>query len=253
MKKTLLLCGALLALTASAALANTGTVTLAWNDCSADGGVASTTWPCTVNSTQFVRFIGSFNINKQFDYFVAEDITLDAQFTSAGVPDWWQMGGGGCRQGTMSTVFDATSLPGGGAGCPDTWDNGANGTGGISLYDVGYGGANRIRIKIAVARPSNLGITLDPGQEYLSFIVRFNRSKTVGTPSCAGCNTPVSMVLNSITLYNNPPIQTEAEQFELSAPGPSGSCAMGNGGDPVTCAATPTRNKTWGAVKALYR
>jgi hypothetical protein len=254
MKKTLLLCGALLALTASTAFATSGTVQLTWNDCGPDGGVASTTWPCTANSTALTRFVGSFSSSKQMDFFVAQDVTVDAQFGAASVPDWWQMGDApACRAGSFSLSLDTSSLPGAGASCPDTWDAGASATGLITLYEPGFGGANRVRVKLAIARSATDGVTLSAGQEYTSFILRFNRAKTVGTPSCAGCNTPVSIVLNSIILYNNPPAQVEADAWTLFAPGPSGNCSQGNGGDLGTCAATPARNKTWGAVKALYR
>lgn len=258
MKKTLLLCGALLALMASAAFANTGTVNVRWNDCAGDGGVTTTTWPCNVNSTSLVRFVGSYTGDKQMDFFVAQDVTLDLQLSSPNVPDWWQMGDPpACRAGTLSLSLDTSSLPGTGASCPDTWDAGASATGLLTLYDPGFPNGmnpNRVRIKLAIARSATDGVTLTAGQEYTSFILRFNRTKTVGSPSCAGCATPVSIVLNSIINYNNPPIQTEAsEAWTMQLPGPGGNCAQGNGGDLGLCAATPTKNKTWGAVKALYR
>jgi len=82
--------------------------------------------------------------------------------------------------------------------------------------------------------------------------------KTVGTGACAGCQTGVCIVFNSILL--NTPIL--ANDRTLSGPSngtDSNYCMWQGGGNPTVgvitgCpAATPTKQRTWGAVKALYR
>jgi len=59
MKKTLLICGALLALTASIASAQGG-MNLYWNDCGVGGGVSGKTFACNTNT-------GNHDIYASFD------------------------------------------------------------------------------------------------------------------------------------------------------------------------------------------
>ena len=59
----------------------------------------------------------------------------------------------------------------------------------------------------------------------------------------------VVIVWNSATLFNNEGRDPEV----IVGPDKTANCAQLNAAQVSTCAATPTRNSTWGQLKALYR
>jgi hypothetical protein len=75
-------------------------------------------------------------------------------------------------------------------------------------------------------------------------------AKTVGSPSCAGCTTPMHRVHLSQHHHLGQP--TGIKLTEPATPGSNYITWQGGGGN-FCPAATPTRNSTWGAVKSLYR
>jgi hypothetical protein len=92
------------------------------------------------------------------------------------------------------------------------------------------------------------------GQNMFGFKVTFF---TADAASCAGCETPVAMVLNQVNvgLLSNPlgsGVAPEAQLIPVVGPGLVSNCAT-TGGATSTCAATPAKSKTWGSIKALYR
>src|SRR5258705_11443157 len=90
MKKTLLIAGALRALTASMASA-TG-INLFWNDCSpaAGGtGVSNQNNACTSNSGAFV-LVASLNPGPGIDSAVGAEGVIDIQIASSAMDPWWQ-------------------------------------------------------------------------------------------------------------------------------------------------------------------
>jgi hypothetical protein len=98
---------------------------------------------------------------------------------------------------------------------------------------------------------------LSGGQEYFSFNLAIDNSKTVGTGACAGCTTPACIFLSSVN------VTTPVLANDVRLTGPSNgfdsdfSTWQGGGGVVVggmtNCpAATPTQKRAWGAVKALY-
>ena len=84
--------------------------------------------------------------------------------------------------------------------------------------------------------------------EYYAFKLSINSAKTVGTGACDGCLDPVCIVLNEIKLtqpvgVGNYRLQNPALSYYATWQG-----GVVSGGCP---AATPARNRTWGAVKSL--
>ena len=93
--------------------------------------------------------------------------------------------------------------------------------------------------------------------ERLLEVIRGRNAKTVGLGSCAGCLTPVCIVLNSVNV-----VAGTSANIKLSGPtnGIDSNVATWQGGAGVSTllgqgcpAATPNRNTTWGQVKSLYR
>ena len=253
MKKVLLFSGALLALTASMALA--GSVNFAWTGCPADGGSSSRTFACNTNTGSHVA-IGSFTVNNVLADFVGVEVVVDLQSTSGTLPAWWTFFNpppvANCRGSALAATFDFSVLAG---GCADPF--GQPGQGGLAAYCVvgancvdAPADANRARIKAAgaVADP----VQINPGIEYYGVRLAITNAKTVGTGACAGCNEGVCLVLNSIKAAG---LSGTVEMNTSDAPGSSSYITWQNGGSiPGGCPGNvPSKNQTWGQVKSLYR
>ena len=252
MKKVTLLCGMLLALTAGAAVAAPG-VNLRWNACLGDGGAINKVFACNTNSGSHTA-VGSFELGSNLNDVSGNEIVIDLASPPGPLPAWWQFRNAGtCRQTALglNAIIAATAV-----NCPDWADGQA--AGGIGAYNIGIAGPNTARIVAAIAVPAGSLANLLPAQEYFSYNLTISNAKTVGTGSCAGCQTGVCLVFNSVNLTtpiaaNNrlvtgPTNGTDSDfamwQGAIGASSPRGN---GCGG------ATPTRNATWGSVKSLYR
>ncbi len=253
MKKVLLFSGALLALTASMALA--GTVNFSWTQCIADGGLQNLNFACNSNSGNHVA-IGTFTLNNTLSDFVGVEVVVDLQSAGA-LPAWWTFFNPppsvNCRTSALSATFDFSVLA---AGCADPF--GQPGQGGLAAYCIQGANCvdapttnNRARIKAAgaVADP----VQIEAGIEYYGVRLAMLNTKTVGTGSCAGCTEPVCLVLNSIKaagLSGGIEMNTDGELAGADNFITWQGGAIGGLGCPL---ATPAKNKTWGQVKSLYR
>jgi hypothetical protein len=247
MKKTILLCGALLALTAT--VASAAGVNLAWLNCYGEGtGAQNRVFACTANTGTNMA-VGSFIAPAGVGALSGNEVVIDLQSAGATLPAWWQFKNvGTCRTTSLSVNFVANA---GNAICVDEFSGG--GAGGIGAYNIGYGGnpaRARLTMAIATAAPG----PIDADVEYFAFNMLINNAKTVGTGACAGCLTPVCIVMNSIKLTQ----PVGVGDFVLGQPGNGTDSnfitwqggVIGGSGCP---AATPARNATWGSVKSLYR
>ncbi len=240
MKKALLLCGALLAVSAS--VASAAGLNLSWTTCGA-AGLANKNFACTSNTGSNVM-VASYVAPAGTEGITGMEAVIDLQSAAATLPAWWQFKNvGACRQTALS------ALPAGAACDGDYWAGQASG--GITAYITPYAtAANRARLLIIYAVPSTLAAPVDADVEYFAFTATVSNAKTVGTGSCAGCADPVCIVLNEIKLTQGVGIgdfriQNPADRNYVSWQG-----GVVAGGCP---AATPARNATWGSVKSLYR
>ncbi len=240
MKKAILLCSALLAITASVASAQG--LNLAWNDC---GGVANKVFACNSNTAAAHKLTGSYFAPLGLNAMTGNETVIDLQSAGATLPAWWLVRGTGqCRNGAL------TANVGGPLTCAnDFWAG--NGAGGIGAYNVGYGGApNRARLTMAFAVPADFVGPVADGVETYAFTVQIANTKTVGTGLCAGCAEPVCIVLNSIKLTQG----VGVGDFKLSNPADRNYVTWQGGVVAGGCPqATPAKNATWGSVKSLYR
>jgi hypothetical protein len=251
MKKVTLLCGLLLAVSASVAAANPG-VGIRWSACLSDGGTLNKAFACNAN-TGGSQIIGTFELGADLGSTSGEEIIIDLASASTPLPDWWGFfNAGTCRQGALA-ISPAAPLTA--ANCLD-WAGGLA-TAGIGAYQIGKRGPNTARIVAASAVPPASLQDLTSATEYFSFALSITNVKTVGTGACAGCLDPVCIVFNSLNMTT--PIL--ANNVKLTGPSngtDSNYCTWQGGAGVVTpggsgCpAATPTKNATWGQVKALY-
>lgn len=245
MKKIALIAAALVALTASAALAQPG-INLGWSDC---GGATNTAFACNSNSGAPFSLVASFVPPAGVDQMVGMAAQIDIVTDSATLPDWWSFGAAFCRGATaLSTSFDFTSGP---FTCSDPYAGQA--AGGFA-YDVGFGQPNRARLRVQCAVPADNPVPLDPTLEWYALKANVSKAKTTGTGSCAGCSTPACIVLNSVQLFQ--PLEVHNDP-EIDAPGAHGNFVTWQSvpaGQASPCPqSTPTHTTTWGSLKSLYR
>lgn len=240
MKRWIVLC-ALLSLCASTALA--AGIKLAWDDC---GGPIDKAFACNTNAGNNFIF-GSFVAPAGVTRLTANEIVIDMASASPVMPAWWEFKNtGACRQTALSIGFDGTTSSSG--QCADYW--GGQAAGGIGAYRTDLGGNRRRIVAVCAVPPSAAGpVTADA--EYFSFRLLVNNTKTVGAGSCGGCAEPVCLVLSQIKLTQ--PLGFGDFPLTNAAGGNFYVTWQGGGVFGGCPAATPTRNTTWGSVKALYR
>ena len=247
MKKVLLLSAALLVL---AVPAMAGGFNLAWGPgCWWDNPVNLKTFACDVN-TGNAAFTGSFVTGQDFTRFSAMMAIVDLQTDATALPAWWEFfNTGACRQSALSTSGDFTGAAG---GCVDPW--GGQAQGGIAAYQtstyppplpLNAPAPNRARLKVGYVLLDPVLVTM--GIEYYGFRATIQYANTVGTGACAGCEIPMTLVLNSVEPRNDVGLP------ELITSPIVNACITWQNGASTPCGAVPARNQTWGQVKSLYR
>ena len=268
MKKTLLLTGVLLALTAS--LASAAGLSLGWanpadlglNTCpSSPQSLLDVTNACTTNSGAVGTLIGSIVAPPGLTNVVGQAIIITYQESGSatGLKDWWKYNNNECR-GQIGTVTPSASLnaafdPLNDEGlCNNNWGLAASGASAFQS-DLDYNqnpspGRGRISGAFAVAQ----GSPWPAGSEWYSFRLSFDRRHTVaGTlPVCVGCLDGVCFGFNYANI--NQPAGTPGGDATVDGPAGHGQTSSYRGGGALLCAsATPARRATWGQVKSLYR
>src|SRR5262245_61161671 len=102
MKKVTLLCGLLLALTATIASAGPG-VNIRWSGCFGDAGLANKNFACNSNTAASSIMTMSFQVGEDILQASGQEIVIDLASADPALPAWWQMVvAGTCRQGSLS-------------------------------------------------------------------------------------------------------------------------------------------------------
>jgi len=238
----------------AAASAHAGILNLRWNACLGDGGVANRNFACDTNSGSDV-LVASFIPTTPVLGVDQMNATVNISFPGP-VPAWWQFRtSGSCRIGSLavSTVPPATA-----SACIDWADGGRDG---LSTYTIGGPlGAASSQISVQSPLVASTPFDLVAGQEYFAFSATINHQKTVGAGACAGCVAGACMALVRVELHRAAP-QFPTDLFPspyeqvTSWQGGAGIAVPNYGGTGFTICpgATPTRARTWGEVKSLYR
>lgn len=222
-----------------------GVSSLAWSDCGA-AGVSARTFACNTNTGSeqlVVSFRPPAGVTDAFEY-DADLIVGVIDFTT--VPDWWNfLTPSGCRR-TSVTVSANLSFPSG--ACEDPWTGLAFALVSASpLITTGGGAMVRERLHVTVALPNASPVPLDPATDYYGLRMSISHAKTTGTGACTGCSQPMCITLGSTSLLTNPanPQQLVFSQTPIHS-------VSWNGGQ--TCdRLVAVKNRTWGALKTLYR
>lgn len=241
----------LLALAASCAQASPG-VNLAWNHCLGEGtGVQNLAFACNTNSGT-TSLVGSCVLSGNYTEVTGFYAELRVVAASARLPDWWRFRIGGCRPTAMSAYLYPDAE---GATCADWSAQQAYGGYAYCSFDTYCPDPpNLARLTVASTVVAASAATLLAGREYFAFLLEINHVKTVGGGSCAGCDVPVCIVLDSIEWDKADGSHPE----KLMSPTVAGSNVVtwqggrGTGGVAPCPAVVGTRPSTWGALKALY-
>lgn len=215
---------------------------LNWDECS-NGGVKVRSFACNTNAGSNT-LVGTFEagsvINGMFGF--TAEITVHSP--DATLPSWWHLfNGGSCRLFSLTSDLDP------GASCLEYWYGYA--TGGMTSYQVGFGGANRARLTLQASMDPIWAFPINPGEEIYLFRLHLDNTRTVGT--CAGCSSPAALFISDLRLSTQSGgLITILPQFPQSFA--SWQCSLAGGTPEVyfDCP-TPALPQTWGSIKALYR
>lgn len=255
MRKALLMVGVLVTLTSGLAVA--AGIDLNWNACQNSPGAPSflpavnRTLACTVTSGTSTM-IASYYAPPTATNVDAIEAYVDYQ-TSQGITCWWDFRASNpVRAAALSIMIADPNVCGPDVdascwGCPGNYfSTKANTAGGGGMVVLSTGNA---RISCVVGIPLGTGTAPSAGEE-LAVGIRFNNAAAPVASGCPGCLNPACFTLNRVTFFNTgqPGIEINTAQNHNSITWQGG--AIGGLGCPAT---TPTQNKTWGSVKALYR
>ena len=234
---------------------------LSWDHCFADGQVVNKSFACDTNSGSEVLDL-SFESPVAASDRVGVELVLHLASPNGTLPVWWTIfGTGSCRSTALAlALIDPNSI-----GC-DQPMAALNGAGGVAdLVPLGFPPVWRLRAVAAVPSPSTFAV--GPGTEtfVLQLIVR--NLRTVGSPSCAGCATPICIGFGSANVVG----PTNINPILITAGGPNTGGGPANvtwqgaytsdytySGSPsfdFSCAPSrpvAVRASTWGAIKAAY-
>lgn len=243
MKKIVTLTAAMLALSATFAFA-AGGLNLHFGGCSVDVGASSSaTFACNTNTGSELLY-ASVVLPASMPLFLGTTALIDVTVDGPTLPDWWLTAAGQCRANAIAMSFDPTLLA---TDCADIW----GGTPNLSVFQLQQylHGPNMVRLNggAAVQAGQEVALVADGTTELNIARVSINHTKSSGTGACAGCESSVCIVLQEAYLQQpagNP-------LYRLTTP--ISNVVTFNGGSPLCAGATPTQNRTWGAVKGLYR
>jgi hypothetical protein len=258
MKKVLILSAALLAFAVPAF----ATIDLAWNACPAQGGTADVVLDCA-NASGLAALYGVVSTPVAIVGFVNMDCVIDLQVdlpnsltafhnfqdpvvNPAGCNDGWIFGD---ERGPAATCAASTLLWG--ATPPNV--GGSQGT-----AAAGYKpnpSASRGRFVTTTFRSSTAPINLVANTLYFGFhLDLYTLQATEAGGACDGCTVPMRIAFNEASLGSLSSVNgVEAAPVVVTQPGAFGIESSSFGGGSIPAGATPTQNRSWGALKSLYR
>jgi len=217
-------------------------LSLGWLDCRPAGGSSNQSFGCGSNTAEMLLY-PAFELGAAIDSVFQLEMVIDLQHASDPLPVWWRLDPNQCR--ADQAVADGVFL----SGCTDPWSG--QGVAAVQGYLAGPPGrlGSQARLLVAATVPSLDPVSLIAGISYSAPRVRI---RTGNTTTCAGCLGTACLVLNSIRVLRLPGASPEA--ITLTVPsGETANWVSWQGGAGADCASVPVRNRTWGAVKSLYR
>jgi hypothetical protein len=223
-------------------------VNLAWDACASEGGVQNKTFACDTNSGSRVM-VASFVLGSSMSNFIGIEALVDISADADSLPTWWQVFGAGDCRAAMSTSFSFESGPN--TSCTDPWSG--QGVGGIGAYhtfwttpQVPGGAPATAQVVLTAAVPHSQPIELSADTEYYAFKLMLSLTKSVGSSSCSGCNTPVCLTLSQIRA-----VGSDNSSQALADAITSSTITWQSASD---CpGAFASQNMTWGRIRTVLR
>lgn len=234
----------ILLLMACTSVAQAQYINLNVGDCAAGGVNGAIFNACTSNTGTVTNIVGSVVLPVTTrTAFLGTVSVLDICPSTQTVPDWWRADA--CR----SSAFVYTADSGVSPGCPTLWDTVPAAMNVLQSYP-NFNGSNHLRLVYSTTVGTGMEYDLvGDGQTELGvFKLQILRDKTTGAGACAGCVLGASILLYEIDLIAGG--ATPETPMRLKT-GQSNYFITYNNGAP--CIPTPTLNRTWGAIKSLYR
>lgn len=253
MRKPLLLALVLLVSGAAAARAQNmyPGLNLFWDHCYSGGGTIAKTFACDTNVGPWFEMFASVVLPADMPRFAAASVIVDVTIAGGTQPPWWQTAAGQCRANAIAVTFDWPSLEP--SGCMNIWMN----TPVLSVLQIQQpvpGGVATFRINAGAAVPAGSEIAwVADGTELVVARIAISRAKTVGTNACEGCATTACFFYRESRLQQPAGVgdywitnwATTAYTHFLGGAGVTG--------DNWNICEVPALNRTWGAIKVLYR
>lgn len=240
MKKLLtVLSLAALVCSASAAFANNGAMNLSWNRCDTTPPSFNKSYACDGLLGSPVQMTGSFVMPFAVPDFAGVSAAVDIE-TPVPTPDYWKTDAAGCNAGALLAVNPSTGPP-----ClPNLFDATTSGGGATISYPT----PTRVRVRVDWASGAAVAPSTLAGQHYAGFTLQFDPDQGV-TNGCAGCQIPACIVLNGMDVFGFAP----GEDFFIESIDVNNAVTWQSAGGNNCQGATPSKNKTWGSVKSMYR
>lgn len=218
---------------------------LFWDQCYSSGGALSKSFACDLNTGPTLAVVASLVLPVELPRFAAVEITVDVFVAGGALPPWWQTASGQCRANAITVSFDPVVL--GDLGCPNIWMDTPN----LSVFAIqpGVWAPNTLRLRAGAAVPPGSEIALlADGSELTVARIAISRVKSTGPGACEGCSSMACLFFRQARLEQpagvgdhwlwNP---SATPMVWLNTPAWGSQCEI------------PTLNRTWGAIKTLYR
>jgi hypothetical protein len=225
---------------------------LTWDKCPGSfGAVTNKRFDCANDGVQPMQLIAAFTPTKSLPRFVGIEFDLEVASEGGDIPDWWKMGIGECREGSLTTAASAPAAMG---TCQSPWSGAM--TGGGNVWTPGFGGGGRATLQVVYARVTP--IALSPGTRYFGVAISIDGAQSTGS-TCSGCSSEVCIAITQVIIAQekdpDSPYDQPGPDDEIKVTRSGGtniaSFNVHNPGD-NPCGAK-VRNRTWGQVKSTYR
>ncbi len=252
MKQLLSLCVVSLLLASSSAHA--GGLSMRWDACEGDGGTQNLMFACNTNVGSRA-LVCSVTLDSDMLDVVSDDTSIEIYAAGSQLPPWWELRSNvsqsfiACRNSSLSITAQN------GASCPDIFALTASMNIAAFFPFASSGGARFTSVNAVPNQDArDLILANHPTGNATWGIARFliSNFRTVGTPSCSNCTTPVCLWFRSCSVSVVGHLGDR--NFVANASTPGSDFVTWQSSGPSSCPGfVPTRNATWGAVKTLYR
>lgn len=231
---------------------------LAWQTCrtSANNATLATNdftpiMPCDDGSAPWTtrRIVISFKNSSTMTQWTGTTIALSIYTVGPGIPDFWNFAPGGCSEGMVAGAISLVN----GQGCTNPYTlQPTDPSGQTDIVNIAADPANSVVSYVADHQRRTIGVDLPPstslgGYTANNLALPYGYADgSMGGP-CSGCDAPACLYLSRLVYYSL------TESRTITTPDLRQNITWAGGVGAICPGATPTRNATWGQVKALYR